>query len=202
MPDTVGDRLAGPERDSSRLNPTTAGAIGVLGGLLWLGALLVEYRFNLFPPGQGPAYVADQLVFGAAMLCYVIALLGLRKSGAAGPGRGARTVVAIWALGWVLVFLGLVTGLIAPDFILGEVLPAVGGLLTAVFGLVTGILVARTGVWRGWPRWIPLALYVILALFIPLFMGIEPSLFTEAGWALGYVLLGAALRTATTSGQR
>ena len=177
LSDAVGDPRTSRERQASGLNPATAGAVGVLAGLLWLAALLVEYRFDLFPPGQGPAYVADQLVFAVAILCYVIALLGLWQSGAAGHGRGARTVVAVWAFGWVLVLLGLVMGLLAPDFLLRQVLPAVGGLLTAIFSLVAGILVARAGVWRGWPRWTPLAvaLYVLLALFVPLFMGAEPS---------------------------
>lgn len=193
---------AKPDRqaDWTPVDPGTAGALGVLGGLLWVGALLAEYRFDLFPPGGGAAYVADQLAFALAMLCYIAVLLGLRRSGAPGSGRGARMVVLVWAVGWALAFVGLVSSLIAPDFPAVEVLPALGGLVTGIFGLTTGALVARAGVWRGWPRWVPLvlALYALFALFVPLFMGAEPSLLTEAGWALGYALLGAALRSAST----
>jgi hypothetical protein len=194
----TGDNTVNSRRNRDILRPTVAGAVGVVGGLLWLGALLAEYRFNLFLPGPGTAYIVDQLVFIAAMFCYITALLGLRQSGAAGRGRGAKTVVAIWAAGWILVALGAITSIVAPDFKPAAVLPAVGGLLTCIFGLITGVLVARRDEWRGWPRWVPLAIssYVLLVLFLPLFLGAEPSLLTEAGWALGYVLLGAALLAA------
>ena len=181
------------------LSASAAGLIGVVGGLLWLGALLAEYRFNLFTPRLDAPHIADQVVFVLAMICYVVALLGLRSSDAAGHSRFARTILALWAAGWVLVAVGAVTSLIAPTFKPAEILPAVGGLLTCVSGLITGILIVRAGVWRGWLRWVPLvvALYVLLVLFVPLFAGAEPSLPTEAGWAIGYAVLGAAIWRAT-----
>jgi hypothetical protein len=184
------------------LRASTAGVIGVVGGMLWLGALLAEYRFDLFTPRPDAPHVADQLAFVLAMICYVVALLGLRRSGAAGHSRLARAIVVLWAAGWVLVAVGAMTSLIAPTFKPAEVLPAVGGLLTCIAGLVTGILIARAGVWQGWLRWVPLvvALYVLLVLFVPLFAGAEPSLPTEAGWAIGYAVLGAALWRATRAG--
>jgi hypothetical protein len=194
--------IASADKKHEVLRASTAGVIGVVGGLLWLGALLAEYRFDLFTPRLDAPHVADQLAFVLAMICYVVALLGLRSSDAAGHSRFARTIVAIWAAGWVLVAIGAVTSLIAPTFKPAEVLPAVGGLLTCISGLVTGILIARAGVWQGWLRWVPLviALYVLLVLFAPLIAGAEPSLPTEAGWAIGYAVLGAALWRATRAG--
>ena len=197
-----GSETARDDKRHQLLQASTAGLIGIVGGLLWLGALLAEYRFDLFTPRLDFRHVADQVTFILAMICYVVALLGLRSSDAAGRGRFARTIVALWAAGWVLVAVGAVTSLIAPTFKPAEVLPAVGGLLTCVSGLVTGILIARAGIWRGWQRWVPLvfALYVLLVLFVPLFAGAEPSLPTEAGWAIGYAVLGAALWRATRAG--
>jgi hypothetical protein len=193
---------ASADKKHKMLRAPTAGVIGVVGGLLWLGALLAEYRFDLFTPRLDAPHVADQFAFVLAMICYVVALLGLRSSDAAGHSRFARTIVAIWAAGWVLVAIGAVTSLIAPTFKPAEVLPAAGGLLTCISGLVTGILIARAGVWQGWLRWVPLviALYVLLVLFAPLIAGAEPSLPTEAGWAIGYAVLGAALWRATRAG--
>jgi hypothetical protein len=193
---------ASGDKKHQGLRASAAGLIGVVGGLLWLGALLAEYRFDLFTPRLDAPHIADQVVFVVAMICYVVALLGLRSSDAAGHRRLARTIVALWAAGSALVAVGAVTSLIAPTFKPAEVLPAVGGLLTCVAGLITGILIVRAGVWRGWLRWVPLvvALYVLLVLFVPLFAGAEPSLPTEAGWAIGYAVLGAALWRATRAG--
>jgi hypothetical protein len=181
------------------VHASTAGLVGVVGGLLWLGALLAEYRFDLFTPRLDAPHITDQVVFVLAMLCYVVALLGLRSSDAAGHSRLGRIIVTLWAAGWVLVAVGAVTSLVAPTFKPAEILPAVGGLLTCVSGLITGILIVRAGVWRGWLRWVPLvvALYVLIVLFVPLFAGAEPSLLTEAGWAVGYAVLGAAMWRAT-----
>jgi hypothetical protein len=146
-----------PESLSQRRTLTAAGALGIVGGGLCPAPLLAEHRFGLGAPGRGTGYAADQLLFGAAMTCYIVALLGLRRAGPAGPSRTARWAITGWATGWLPVLLGLLTALTVPNSFPGQVLPVLGGLLTAILGVLTGFLIARAGTWRGWRRWTPLA---------------------------------------------
>jgi hypothetical protein len=141
-------------------------------------------------------------VFAIAICCYIVLLLGWHDAGATGSSRAGRRFLLVWTAGWSMVLLGLLGSLLWPDLPLFETLPAVGGLLGAVCGVGTGVLVARAGVFHGWPRWVPLTLgcYVVLVLIGPALAGMEPTVVTESLWALGYVALGAALRAATSRG--
>ena len=71
--------------------------VGMASAALWLIALSMEYRYGLQPPGNGTAlYLADQIIFFVALAGYLMMLLGLWKSGAAGDGATGRISVGIF----------------------------------------------------------------------------------------------------------
>jgi hypothetical protein len=161
--------------------------------------LLWEYSADL-QPDSGPMTgqrLANQIGFLVAMIGYVVMLAGLHRARVTGAGRFGRFATGAFVTAWVILVLGSVATIVGVDQDVNPLLP-IGGLLQTVGGLCAGIVVARAGVWRGWQRWwlLGLASYWLLALFLPLFFGQEPTLLTETGWALSYAGLGAALFTA------
>jgi hypothetical protein len=75
----------------SSLDVVDAGRAAIAGGLLWLGALVAEYTFDLFPPGEGGlGYHLSQAVLLFGMFLWVVALVALRQVRAAGDGRLGR----------------------------------------------------------------------------------------------------------------
>jgi hypothetical protein len=173
-----------------------AGLGCMLAALLWIVALLIEYGYNLFPPGSGTLFVANQSMFALAMLGYLLGILGLFRAGAV-TGWFGLAVLGLFFAGWCALFLALTVSLTTGSSALDLLVP-LGGIGGNLGALLTGIAIVRAGRWRGWQRYAVLVygLYYLLVLFLPIaIINAEPTLLTETGWALAWLGIGAALFT-------
>ena len=169
------------------------GVAAMFGAALWLVALFVEYGFGLEPPSEGALFTANQAMFFAAELCYLIAIAGLMRAGAGGGWFG-RISLGLFFLGWAALASALGLSLVS-DAPLADVVLPVGGIASTLGGLLAGIAVATEGRFRGWARFAPLVqgLYYAFVLFLPLFAGLEPTQLTESLWMVTWFLIGLAL---------
>lgn len=173
-----------------------AGLGCMLAALLWIVALLIEYGYNLFPPGRGTLFVVNQSMFAVAMLGYLLGIIGLLRARAV-TGWFGFVALGLFFAGWCALFLALAVSLTTGSSALDLLVP-LGGIGGNLGGLLTGIAVVRSGTWRGWQRYAVLVygLYYLLVLFLPILIAnAEPTLLTETGWALAWLGIGAALFT-------
>jgi hypothetical protein len=180
-----------------------AGRTLVVAGVAWSLGAVVQFRLGLFDHSAGGAYLAHQVVAMVAVGLIAAALWLLGRARIAGDGRYARTVLALFAGGWLVILVGglsnLASGGTGPLATVGLVLPAVGGSLNALTGLLSGIAVASAGQLPGWRRWSVLvyALYYFIVLWLPVAItGQPPSMLPEVGWGLAWILVGVAAMTA------
>ena len=182
-------------------SPVTAGRLGVFGGLLWVGAIALEYSKDLQPPASGGLFYLNQAMFAVGLFSWVIVILGYHSLGAAGTGR-SRLALPVWAGGVVLIAAGSLISLFLFSFVAGSdavydnnPLIPIGGIVSLVAALVAGVAIGRARLLPGWSRWTVLAyaLYVLGGLFVPLFLGSEPNVVTESVWGLAWVGLGVVL---------
>ena len=176
-------------------------AAGVASGLVTAfvppAVTMNMYRYPFSPGG----YTAAQLVYAANHLLLLAGLLGIGRARAA---RGASWVTgaAIGAFGLLLltgceIWALRVTDMAADGPQSGP-LNAAYGVATIASGIgliLAGIAVVRTGRWRGWARWTPLALGVLVfVVVIPGLFGtfLEARLAITA-WMLAWTALGVAL---------
>jgi hypothetical protein len=177
------------------------GVIGVAGGLVTAFVTPdVDPSMYRYPYSPG-AYSAIQVIFAANHLMLL--------TGVAGIGWAWAARSALWATGAAISAFGLLllTGceFWAPrltDIALtgpgtGELDTAYGvGALASGLGLVlVGIAVARARRWRGWARWTPLALgLLVFVVVVPGLLGtfLEARLAITL-WMVVWVALGAAL---------
>mgnify|MGYP003619507953 CR=1 FL=1 len=166
---------------------------GMAGAVFFFINLVIEYRYDLFPPGSGPLFVANALGFYASMLGLLLMLVGMWRARAAGDGRFGRLSLGFFIAAWTALILGgfisLFTG--NADFFL----LAVGGLGGLLGSLLTGIAVVFARRWTGWQRFAPLA----QGLFIPSMMILrgtpEPTFVIEVVWMAFWFLTSLALYT-------
>lgn len=166
---------------------------GMAGAAFFIFNLLIEYRYDLFPPGSGPLFVANGLGFYASMIGLLLMLVGMWRARAAGDGRFGRLALGFFIAAWTALILGgfisLFTG--NADFFL---LP-VGGLGGLLGSLLTGIAVLLARRWTGWQRFAPLA----QGLFMPSMMILrgtpEPTFVIEVVWMVLWFLTSLALYT-------
>jgi hypothetical protein len=173
-----------------------AGIFGMFGAVFFFIGLLIEYRFGLFPPGKGTLYVLNQVQFFVAMTCILLMLWGMRTARAGGNGRFARVTLTLFPIGWAVLILGGIVGLVTGNS--DNLLFPLGGLSCMLFGLLAGIAVALGKNWHGWTRFAPLlqGLYYSLAMIIlpPVLTGSnEPTLLTESLWMVTWFIMGLAL---------
>jgi hypothetical protein len=198
--DTTVDSPAGPGSAApvGDAQLMLAGRVGTASGLLFLAMLVWEYGSGLQPDGADvtTTLALNQAGFTIALAGYVLLALGLLRSGATGGRRGGRIALIGFAAGFAVLVVANVLTLVGVDAESDPLYP-VGGLLQTLGGLAVGILVARAGVWGGWQRWWPLvlAVYWLVAMFLPLFADVEPGFPREALWALSFVVLGLAVLT-------
>jgi hypothetical protein len=184
-------------RDQIRISSV----VGMASAGLWLVALVVEYRYDLQPPGNASRmYFADQLMFFIALAGYLIMLLGLWKSKAAGDGVFGKGAVAIFIAGLVSLLIAQIVQLVMnnPDFFLFPV----GGICQLIGGLSTGIALITAKRWVGWQRYAPLlqGLYYLIALFLPIAMSNHsPTLLSESLWQVTWFITSLALFTRSGS---
>ncbi len=172
----------------------TAGKAGMFGASLWLVALFVEYAYNLFPPGEGALFTANQTMFFVAQLCYVTAILGLMLAGAGGGWLG-KVSLGIFLFGWAVLAAALGLSLISESLVADALIP-IGGITSTVGGLLAGITVAVARRLRGPWRFMPLiqGLYLLFVLFLPVaFADRGPTQLTESLWTGTWFLIGLAL---------
>ncbi|MCE9646778.1 MAG: hypothetical protein K8S20_12330 [Chloroflexi bacterium] len=175
------------------------GLIGMLAAGLWLAALVVEYHYGLLPPGNGSwMYYADQSVFFLALMGYLIMLVGLWQSKAAGEGRFGKISLGIFIAGIAALLIAQVVQWLTknPDFFLFPV----GGILQLLGGLLTGTAVVTAKRWSGWQRFAPLlqGLYYLIVLFIPIAVSNQsPSELTEGLWQVTWFITSLALYSAS-----
>lgn len=180
------------QKNSSQMT----GVFGMVGALLFFVGLLIEYRYDLFPPGSGTLYVINQIMFFVAMGCILLMLWGMRQMRAGGNGRFARITLTIFPIGWAALLLGGIVSLLTGNA--DNLFFPLGALTVMVFGLLAGIAVALGKNWQGWTRFMPLlqGVYYLLVMMIlpPILTGSnEPTFLTESLWMLTWFLMGLAL---------
>jgi hypothetical protein len=172
-----------------------SGVVGMVSAGLWLIALFIEYRYGLQPPGNGGwMYYADQVMFFISLGGYLIMLLGLWKSKAAGDGTLGKISLGLFIAGLVALLIAQIVQWLTknPDFFLYPV----GGIFQLLGGLLTGISVVAAKRWDGWQRYAPLlqGLYYLM-LFLLLVVGSAqgPTLLGESLWQVTWFITSLAL---------
>lgn len=181
-------------------------AAGVLGALS--AAVLLAWPPQVAPgpvryPFTTSGFQVAQLWFFVHHWGLVAVLTGFAVSGTGGSGRFARVGAWIAVMGAV----GLAAAeLIAIQYANADFQQANSGLMGTAYGIsstaigagmvAAGIGIVRTHSWRGWHRWIPLAIGVteFLVLTPGLFAGFVVARIVIALWMLLFALLGWSLR--------
>jgi hypothetical protein len=172
------------------------GMICVAAAIVWIMAISIEYPLHLQPPGGGTIYYLNQTMFLVAILGYVIGILGLMWSHAAGNGWFGKITLSLFGLGWVVIMTATILSLLTGNN--DSLLFPLGGLSASLGCLLSGIVIMMTKRWQGWQRWSVLiyAIYYWAALFLPLVIANqEPNQITETIWGLAWLLIGLALYT-------
>jgi len=174
----------------------TAGFIGMVSAGIWLIALTIEYKFQLFPPGDGSAlYLVDQAIFFIAMAGYLFMLVGLWRSRAVGEGRFGGISLGIFITAISAFLIGLIIGFTSYD--LGSYLLPIGGILQMFGCLFTGIAVITAKKWDGWQRFAPMlqGLYYLFLFIQVAAFNQEPTQLTEGIWQVTWFITSFALFT-------
>jgi hypothetical protein len=185
-------------------NRTLARKAGMAGAAMWILSIIVQNALGLEPPdGEGPLFIANQLLAFAAMAAIAFGFLGIYWGGGV-TGRFGNISTGMVALGYALIITGGIFVLFlgkneSPIFILFPI----GGLLMDLGVLLTGIGVARAGNWNGWQRWMPLvyAAFLWLAIEVPFIAGVTPDgpgMVPEMLQGIGLFLVALATYTAAT----
>jgi hypothetical protein len=201
-------------RDTENSTLRRAGVIGVAGGALTaVSGLVVEAIVKPASdvsddmwsyPWSGGAFVAACVLYAVFHALVFVGVLGYARSGAAGPGRGARIGTGTALIGTAVLFAAELlsipiadqrvddtgAGLVGACFGLGSFLSAIGF-------IAAGVATMRAAHWDGWRRYVPLATGAWLMALV--FLAMTPLL--PIGVALYGVLiaaLGVALVTQPT----
>jgi hypothetical protein len=167
------------------------------GALLWQPLLAAEHISDVGHPSAGVGWYVDQAGFLVAMLLLVTGIAALDRAGVAGSGWVGRWALRGLLLAWALLVTAqigqLTTGSDTASLV--NALQGIGGLLTYPTGLVAGAAVASAGRLQGWRRWPLLAMagYETVVILVPVLVtNSGPSWLAEAGWQVGWALVGAA----------
>lgn len=147
------------------------------GGMLWIVSVILQNSQGLFDPDGSPAWVLQQVLALAGMLCSMAGFLGLLW-GQAFRGRLGPLGIILHIVGWGLIFIGGLALLVigpaeSPLFL---VFP-IGGNLHDIGYILIGIATIISGRWSGWQRWMPLvaAMVNILTMGLPMLLGAAPD---------------------------
>jgi hypothetical protein len=186
---------------NSKIQIRISSVVGMASAGLWLIALFIEYRYDLQPPGNGSLlYYADQIMFFLAQAGYLIMLLGLWKSKAAGDGSFGKISLGIFVLGLVSLLIAQLFQWLTknPDFFLYPV----GGIFQLLGGLLTGIAMVTAKRWEGWQKYTLLlqSTYYLIALFLPLLISNQsPTQLRESLWQVTWFITSLALFTKSSN---
>jgi hypothetical protein len=191
-----------------------AGAIGIVGSLVWLFSVVMQHQLGLFTPDGSLLRVAHQLLALLGMSGAMAGFIGLIW-GQCFHGRLGPVGIMIFVFGYALIVVGgLILLTIGPAESPLFLLFPIGGLLQDIGYLSFGIATLRSARWQGWQRWAPLiaAAIGLLAIGIPMLAGITPDgpgmvaeLLLGGAWlGVGLAVLtayqrGAAVRAAQTA---
>lgn len=120
-----------------------SGQICIAAAVLWVAAITIEYRYGLKPPGTGALYTINQGMFIAAILGYLIGILGLVWSRAAGTGRFAKISLGLFGGGYFLILVATSWSTLTGNN--ENPLFPIGGLAASLGSILAGIAVASAG---------------------------------------------------------
>lgn len=168
-----------------------AGLSLIIGALIGLGSGILQALSPAAP--SSPAFIVRNNIVILSHLLVFIGVLGFPQSGVAGNGWLAKVGLGL-ALLASLAFIPA-EFIIQTRYALGEMLLGICAPLQGLGMTLAGIAVLRTGIWQGWPRFMPLlcGLYPFLVL-IPVFVITGgPNFWAIAGVQVPYLLLSFAL---------
>lgn len=171
-----------------------AGFVCIAAAIIWILAITIEYPLHLQPPGSGTIYFLNQMMFLVAIFGYVIGIIGLIWSRAAGNGWFGKIAFALFALGYIVIMVATTFSLFTGNN--DSFLFPLGGITATLGCLLSGIAIVTAKRWLGWQRWSVMiyALYYWAALFLPLVIANqEPNQITETIWGFAWLLIGFAL---------
>jgi hypothetical protein len=149
----------------------------MVGSVLWIISIIMEYSLGLFNPDGSPLDVTCTLLSFAGMSGVQAGFLGLLW-GQAFRGRLGPIGIIMHILGWVLILVGglalrVMGSAESPLFLLFPI----GGNLHDFGYLFIGIATVISGRWSGWPRWMPLVAAVVnlLTMSLPMLLGVTPD---------------------------
>ena len=206
---------AGTETQRPPTRPSTygAGSACVVGAVvLTLGGVATQVVAAGTPvpdtvwhyPWQSGTFVAITILFAAAQALLVGGVVGLRRSGGAGPGRTARAGLAMAVTGTAVIVVGHLVSIPVRDQPVDDVGAVAAGLvfflgtvLSAVGFLLAGAATLRTTRWRDARRFIPVTIGICATAMLGL--QFTPFLPTAAAVLTGlFVALGIALMRPAT----
>ncbi len=150
-------------------------------------------------PWSGGTFVALTLLWGVSHLLIFFGLVGLRRSGLAGPSRAAAVGLSLALAGTALLLVAEVASIPFRDQTVDDTGPAIVG---AMFGLATllsavGLITAgkatmQSGRWRDWRRLTPLVTgiwaLILVGLVLTPVMALGIAVFGICFLALGFAL--------------
>ncbi|MDQ3632097.1 MAG: hypothetical protein M3417_12665 [Actinomycetota bacterium] len=152
-------------------------------------------------PWSSGTLVPLSLLWAFAHVLILVGLLGLRRSGLAGPTRAAAVGLALALTGTALLLVGEVASIPIRDQSLDDTGPAIvggvfgiGTLLSAIGLILAGKATMQAGLWRDWRRFTPL----VTGVWTLILVGLVSTKVMAAGiavYGLCFLGLGVALYT-------
>ena len=174
----------------------SSGFTGMSAAGLFLINLVIEYKYHLFPPGNGSfLYNINQIMFFIALIGYLIVLFGLQKTKATGGGGFGN--FSIWLFITAISILIVAQILRLATNIVDIILFPIGGIFQLIGGLLTGIAVITAKKWSGWQRFAPMlqgSYYLFLFVQVGAFNQ-QLTLVTEGIWQVTWFITSLALYT-------
>ncbi len=194
----------------SRASTRTAGLACMVGALTTVvgglatqvarGSTAVSEEAWSYPWSPG-TFVALSLLWAVTHALIFIGVLGVRRSGAAGPTRAARIGLVVALIGTAVLFVAELAEIPFREQHVDDNGPSVvgglfglGTLLTAIGLIIAGYATIRTGRWSGWRRFTPL----VTGMWSLMLIGLVMADLASAGigiYGLCFLALGAALCT-------
>lgn len=178
-----------------------AGIVGIIGAILWMMAVIMQYSLNLVEPEGSALWLVHQLIAMTGLAGVAVGFLGLIPGGAVVNNFG-KTAVILYAVSRGLIILGGLVNL----FLEGQDSPfilvfPIGGILGDIAALLIGITVITAKRWTGWQRWVPLAHFLLtfFGINLPMALGAMDGPGMAGELIQGVVWLGVALTVFTSA---
>lgn len=201
MTESIGINPAAGTHDragTGRLAATAVIAASVVGAVV---GVATSTFYPQLADRTSATFGASGAVLTVAHVVFLLGIVGLARTGAAGTGWLARIAYAVLLLG--LAAQAVAEGILRVNFDLGNAIFGIASPAMALGFVLLGIVVIRARAWTGWRRFTPLlcGVYVPVVL-IPAFIlagGVSFPAITV--WQLCFLLLGAAMWADATTNQ-